>query len=88
MWKILRAFKYYPRLYVVKLIKIYQRTLSFDHGPMKHMFPYGYCRFTPSCSEYGVQAFSKYGIIKGGILTTYRILRCNPWNPGGHDPLK
>lgn len=88
MWKIFKTFKYYPRLLVVKLIKIYQKTLSFDYGPMKGMFPYGFCRFTPSCSEYGSQAIEKYGVIKGGFITMYRILRCNPWNKGGHDPLK
>ena len=88
MRKIFRTFKYYPRLFVAQMIKIYQKTLSFDHGPMKHMFPYGFCRFTPTCSEYGLQAIQKYGVIKGGFMAMHRILRCNPWNKGGHDPLK
>lgn len=73
---------------VIFFIKIYQKTFSLDHGPLKKFFPYGGCRFTPTCSEYGIQAFKKYGVIRGGIKTIWRIMRCNPFNPGGHDPLK
>jgi len=46
------------------------------------------CRFEPTCSSYSVEALKKYGILKGGGLTLWRILRCNPWHPGGPDPLK
>ena len=81
-------FKYLPRIFVVKLIKIYQKTLSFDHSMLKIFYPHGFCRFYPSCSEYGVEAIGKYGIIKGGIMTTWRVMRCNPWNKGGNDPVK
>lgn len=83
-----KLFRYYPRHLVVKIIKIYQKTLSLDHGPLKFLHPHGFCRFSPTCSEYGVQAISKYGILKGGIKTIWRILRCNPFNKGGYDPLK
>ena len=69
------------------IIKLYQRTLSFDHGPLKTFYPQGFCRFYPSCSQYGVEAVEKYGIIKGGLKTLWRIIRCNPWNKGGNDPL-
>jgi len=78
----------FPRRLVVGLIKIYQKTLSFDHGPLKVVYPHGFCRFYPSCSQYGVEAIEKYGIIKGGLMTSWRILRCNPWNKGGNDPVK
>jgi len=78
----------FPKKIVVGLIRIYQKTLSFDHGPLKTMYPHGFCRFNPSCSEYGAQAIEKYGIIKGGVKTIWRVLRCNPWNKGGNDPLK
>lgn len=78
----------FPRRLVVRLIKIYQKTLSFDHGPLKAVYPHGFCRFNPSCSQYGVEAIEKYGIIKGGLMTSWRILRCNPWNKGGNDPVK
>lgn len=43
------------------------------------------CRFWPSCSEYAIEAFRIHGAIKGGGLTTKRILRCNPWHEGGID---
>ncbi len=78
--------QHYPRYFIIKLIKLYQKTLSFDHGVFKFLFPHGYCRFHPTCSEYGIQAIEKYGIIKGVIKTSWRILRCNPWNKGGIDP--
>lgn len=64
---------------MVILIKFYQRTIGTMLPPS--------CRFTPSCSNYGIQAFEKYGFLKGLVLTIWRILRCNPFNPGGHDPL-
>jgi len=76
------------RVLVLKLIKIYQKTLSFDHGIFRHLFPHGYCRFRPTCSEYGYQAIEKYGVIKGGFMALWRVLRCNPWNKGGEDPVK
>lgn len=72
----------------IALIRFYQKTLSPDHGPMKHLHPHGYCRFYPSCSEYTIQAIDKYGIIKGGLMGSWRIMRCNPWNKGGNDPVK
>jgi len=46
------------------------------------------CRFYPSCSEYAVQAIGKYGIFKGGAKAIWRILRCNPFNKGGYDPIE
>ena len=61
------------------LIKIYQRILS-------PLFPPS-CRFIPTCSEYSYQALKKYGVIKGSVLSIWRILRCNPFNKGGYDPL-
>ncbi len=45
------------------------------------------CRFVPTCSEYGYEAVAKYGIIKGGRLALWRILRCNPFGRGGYDPV-
>lgn len=44
------------------------------------------CRFTPSCSNYFIQAVRKYGPIRGALKGTWRICRCHPFNPGGHDP--
>jgi len=46
----------------------------------------GHCRFQPTCSDYSIEAFKKYGGCKGCIKTIYRILRCNPFGGCGHDP--
>lgn len=63
------------------IIKIYQKTLSFDHGFMGKLFPNTrYCRYHPSCSEYGYTAIERFGSIKGGYMATARVLRCNPWS--------
>jgi putative membrane protein insertion efficiency factor len=45
------------------------------------------CRFSPSCSQYSIEAITKYGALKGFWLTIRRVIRCNPWNPGGYDPV-
>ncbi|MBU1119295.1 membrane protein insertion efficiency factor YidD [Patescibacteria group bacterium] len=67
------------------LIRLYQKTLSLDHGPLSALFPHGFCRFYPTCSEYGYQAINKRGIFKGTLLALWRIARCNPFNEGGVD---
>ncbi|KKT72340.1 MAG: hypothetical protein UW69_C0095G0003 [Microgenomates group bacterium GW2011_GWA2_44_7] len=73
---------------VLKLIRFYQKYLSFDTGLFKFLFLTDKaCRFTPRCSEYTYQAIDRYGLYKGSILGLKRILRCHPWNPGGHDPV-
>jgi len=46
------------------------------------------CKYEPSCSEYGMQAVRKHGLIKGSAMAGWRLLRCNPWSHGGHDPVK
>lgn len=83
----IKKINYFIRLPFLSLIRLYQLTLSPDHGFFKKFFPYGFCRFNPSCSQYNYQAINKYGIFKGGALGIWRIMRCNPWNPGGEDPL-
>jgi hypothetical protein len=68
------------------LIRLYQKTLSPDHGPMsggqQHV-----CRYYPTCSQYTYEAIDKYGVIRGSGKGIWRILRCNPFSKGGHDPL-
>jgi uncharacterized protein len=83
-----KIYFYFPRYVALKLIKLYQRTLSFDHGPMKDLFPGGFCRYQPTCSQYTYDAIKKYGLLKGGVMGGWRILRCNPWSKGGHDHVK
>jgi hypothetical protein len=61
------------------LIKLYQWFISPLIGPK--------CRFTPTCSHYGLAAFKKYGPIKGLWLTMKRLSRCHPWGAHGYDPL-
>ena len=64
-----------PRLPLLALIRLYQVTISKG-------LPANTCRFYPSCSHYGYQAVYKYGALKGGLLATWRVLRCNPFNQG------
>ena len=65
---------------LVMLIKGYKKIISPLFLPS--------CRFYPTCSEYGIQAITKYGAIKGGLKAAWRILRCNPLNKGGYDPVR
>lgn len=64
----------------VLLVRIYQVALS----PLK---PTSTCRFTPTCSQYAIEALRKHGVIKGLALAVWRILRCNPWGGSGYDPV-
>ena len=63
----------------IALIKLYQWILSPWLGAS--------CRFIPTCSQYAIEAFKKYGPLKGLWLTVKRISRCNPWGGHGHDPV-
>lgn len=73
---------------LLKIIRIYQKTISPDYGFFAYKYPAGYCKYHPTCSEYGYQAISKYGVIKGSFMAIKRILRCNPFSKGGYDPVK
>ncbi|MBI2485341.1 membrane protein insertion efficiency factor YidD [Candidatus Uhrbacteria bacterium] len=69
----------------VGAIRLYQKTLSPDHGLTRPLFPYGACRFDPTCSEYTVKAIKRYGFFAGFLRGGARICRCHPWSIGGHD---
>lgn len=73
---------------LVKIIELYQKTLSPDHGPMKSMHAQGYCKFRPTCSEYAKQAIEKHGAVKGVKLAARRVSRCHPWKEVTYDPIK
>lgn len=68
----------FPRRVLVLLIELYQRTLSPDHGPLKDLHPYGYCRHSPTCSQYAKEVIAKRGAVLGATLATWRVLSCNP----------
>lgn len=68
------------RLPVLALIRLYQLAIS-------PALPTGTCRFYPSCSHYSYQAIAKYGLIRGGGMAIWRVLRCQPFHPGGYDPV-
>ena len=64
---------------LIAMIRFYQKFLS----PLKHTR----CPYTPTCSQYGLEAIQKYGAVKGSLLVCWRILRCNPFSKGGYDPV-
>jgi putative membrane protein insertion efficiency factor len=70
----------FPRLILLAFIRFYQVTLS-------RGLPPNTCRFYPSCSHYGYQAVYKHGVLKGSLMAAWRVLRCNPFNRGGYDPV-
>jgi len=61
------------------LIKAYRYLISPLMG--------NHCRFYPSCSQYGEEAYQRFGILKGTVLTIKRVLKCHPWHAGGYDPV-
>ena len=67
-----------PRRLFIGVVRGYQAFVSPFFPPS--------CRFTPTCSEYAVEAFRRYGAVKGFLLTAWRLLRCAPWGRGGYDP--
>ena len=75
------------RQILLSFIRIYQRTLSPDHGWLRIFYLHGCCRFVPSCSQYGYEAVAKYGTLRGSYLAFRRVLRCNPFHSSGLDPL-
>lgn len=74
----LRLITRLPALLVKGLVIAYRKTVS-PHTPPT-------CRFTPTCSQYAIEALDKYGFVKGLILSIHRVLRCNPWGGHGYDP--
>ncbi len=70
------------------LIKLYQKTVSPDHGLFKALYPHGFCKFYPSCSEYAVQSINSKGVVIGIWLAVKRIARCNPFTNPKIDPVR
>jgi putative membrane protein insertion efficiency factor len=76
---VMGTLKYVFSLAFILLIRLYQLIISPWIGPA--------CRFTPTCSQYGIEAFKKYGPVKGFRLTVKRISKCHPWGDSGYDPV-
>lgn len=72
---------------LIKLIKIYQKTISPDHGWLSGG-EQRVCKFYPTCSQYMIDAVEKHGSIKGVMMGLRRISRCHPWSKGGLDPVR
>jgi len=72
---------------VLLTIRLYQLTLSPDHGLLKFLFGFGVCKFRPTCSMYTYDAIQKFGVARGIVRGLKRIVRCNPWSHGGYDPV-
>ena len=75
----MRFMRSLPKRILLWLIRFYRAAISPTHAPC--------CRFTPTCSQYAIEAVQKYGALKGGYLALRRILRCNPLCKGGYDPV-
>lgn len=69
-----------PQRGVISAIRAYQRVIS-------PLLPAS-CRFSPSCSRYTLLAVHRYGVVKGGLMGAWRVLRCNPFSKGGFDPVR
>lgn len=67
------------KIFLLSLIRAYKRFISPLLPPS--------CRFQPTCSEYALEAISRFGTLKGSYLALQRILRCHPFHPGGYDPV-
>ncbi|HYF05933.1 MAG TPA: membrane protein insertion efficiency factor YidD [Patescibacteria group bacterium] len=72
---------------LIQLIQLYQKTLSPDHGPFRHRYAAGFCKFRPTCSDYAKIALEKHPTPYALRLTLNRVLRCHPWQTGGFDPV-
>jgi uncharacterized protein len=64
---------------IIGLIRLYRNMISPLRLPT--------CRFTPTCSQYAIDALSTYGLIRGGWLAVVRLVKCGPWHRGGWDPI-
>jgi putative membrane protein insertion efficiency factor len=73
LWKTILAFPF------ILIIRFYQLVISPWLGPK--------CRYTPTCSQYALEAFKKYGPFKGFLLSLKRISSCHPWGGSGYDPV-
>jgi len=69
-------------------IRFYQNFFSPNHSWIKHHYPWGFCRFYPSCSQYAYDSIKRYGVNQGVWRAIKRLSKCHPWHPGGFDLVK
>jgi putative component of membrane protein insertase Oxa1/YidC/SpoIIIJ protein YidD len=81
MRNLLEHIRHLPRKLIAVLITGYQRTLSPDHGPLKTLHRYGYCRHEPTCSQYAKEQILARGIFFGSLKALRQVLTCHPWHP-------
>jgi putative membrane protein insertion efficiency factor len=80
IFSLIKGQTYKLRYVPIGLIFVYQKLISPFTSPS--------CRFYPTCSVYARLAIAKYGILRGGMLSLVRVLKCHPFHPGGYDPLE
>lgn len=83
--KFIYTIEYIPKNLLILTIRIYQKSLSFDHAFWANPQVFRICMYHPSCSEYTVQALKKHGFVLGTIMGAARVFRCNPLARGGLD---
>ncbi len=83
---VISLLKKVARLFCLLLSKIFLLLINFYRNCISPLTPPS-CRFTPTCSQYALEAIKKYGPFKGVYLAIKRILRCNPWGGSGYDPV-
>ena len=71
--------RFAPKRALLAVIRLYRK--------IRPRSTVGCCKYIPTCSEYGLVAIERFGALKGGLLTVWRILRCNPFSKGGYDPV-
>lgn len=79
MRNLIRTLVGLPRNIILVLLTGYQATLSPDHGPLRHLHPYGYCRHSPTCSQYAKEQIQSRGLLIGGLKALRQLLTCHPW---------
>jgi uncharacterized protein len=77
---LLQTMQKVPAAVAILLIRVYQNTLSPDHGPLRHLYTYGYCRHEPTCSEFTKQQIQVHGFLVGIYKGIQQLLHCTPFN--------